>query len=163
MCGIAGIFNFDKSRINPEVTNIIKNSLEHRGPDFSKVDFLADNIALIHTRLSIIDLDFRSNQPMHSNDKRYSIVFNGEIYNYKEIRKELEAKGVVFSTSGDTEVILEGYTKYGKDILDLLRGQFAFAIYDSLEESFFLVIISRNNFFNITIIKQLNRRIKFLN
>jgi asparagine synthase (glutamine-hydrolysing) len=138
MCGIAGIFNFDKSRINPEVTNIIKNSLEHRGPDFSKVDFLADNIALIHTRLSIIDLDFRSNQPMHSNDKRYSIVFNGEIYNYKEIRKELEAKGVVFSTSGDTEVILEGYTKYGKDILDLLRGQFAFAIYDSLEESFFL-------------------------
>ena len=138
MCGIAGIFNFDKSRINPEVANIIKNSLEHRGPDFSKVDFLADNIALIHTRLSIIDLDSRSNQPMHSNDNRYSIVFNGEIYNYKEIRKELETKGVVFSTGGDTEVILEGYIKYGKDVLHLLRGQFAFAIYDSLEESFFL-------------------------
>ena len=138
MCGIAGIFNFDKSRINPEVTNIIKDSLEHRGPDFSKVDFLADNIALIHTRLSIIDLDSRSNQPMYSNDNRYSIVFNGEIYNYKEIRKDLEAKGVVFSTGGDTEVILEGYIKHGTGVLHLLRGQFAFAIYDSLEESFFL-------------------------
>ena len=138
MCGIAGIFNFDKSRINPEVTNIIKDSLEHRGPDFSKVDFLADNIALIHTRLSIIDLDSRSNQPMYSNDNRYSIVFNGEIYNYKEIRKDLETKGVVFSTGGDTEVILEGYIKHGTGVLHLLRGQFAFAIYDSLEESFFL-------------------------
>ena len=75
---------------------------------------------------------------MHSIDKRFSIVFNGEIYNFKEIRKLLESKGTVFSTGGDTEVLLEGYIKYGKDILNLLRGQFAFGIYDSLEESFFL-------------------------
>ena len=138
MCGIAGVFNFDKTNINPEITNIIKNSLEHRGPDFSRVDYLNEYVALIHTRLAIIDLDHRSNQPMISNDKRYSIVFNGEIYNYKEIRKELESKGVVFSTDGDTEVLLEAYAIYGSHVLNILRGQFAFVVYDSLEESFFL-------------------------
>ena len=138
MCGIAGIVNFDKSKINPEIANVVKNSLEHRGPDFSKVDYISENVTLIHTRLSIIDLDQRSNQPMYSKDKRYSIVFNGEIYNFKEIRKRLEDKGVRFITDGDTEVLLEGFVEYGSNILNLLRGQFAFAIYDSLEESFFL-------------------------
>ena len=138
MCGIAGILNFDQSKINPEIANGIKKSLEHRGPDFSKVDYINENVALIHTRLSIIDLDQRSNQPMYSKDKRFSIVFNGEIYNYREIRKTLEEKGVRFFTDGDTEVLLEGFVHYGSKILDLLRGQFAFAIYDSLEGSFFL-------------------------
>jgi len=138
MCGIAGIVNFDHSKINPELANRIKKSLEHRGPDFSKVDYIDENVALIHTRLSIIDLDKRSNQPMHSRDKRYSIVFNGEIYNFREIRKILEGKGVRFSTDGDTEVLLEGFIYFGSKILDLLRGQYAFAIYDSLEGSFFL-------------------------
>ena len=138
MCGIAGIINFDQSKINPELANGIKKSLEHRGPDFSKIDYINENVALIHTRLSIIDLDQRSNQPMHSKDKRYSIVFNGEIYNFREIRKTLEEKGVSFFTDGDTEVLLEGFVHYGSKILDLLRGQFAFAIYDSLKGSFFL-------------------------
>ena len=138
MCGIAGIVNFDQSKINPELANGIKKSLEHRGPDFSKVDYINENVALIHTRLSIIDLDQRSNQPMYSKDKRYSIVFNGEIYNFREIRKTLEEKGVRFFTDGDTEVLLEGFVHYGSKILDLLRGQFAFAIYDSLKGSFFL-------------------------
>ena len=138
MCGIAGIINFDQSKINPELANGIKKSLEHRGPDFSKVDYINENVALIHTRLSIIDLDQRSNQPMYSKDKRYTIVFNGEIYNFREIRKTLEEKGVRFFTDGDTEVLLEGFVHYGSKILDLLRGQFAFAIYDSLKGSFFL-------------------------
>jgi len=138
MCGIAGIVNFDQSKINPELANGIKKSLEHRGPDFSKVDYINENVALIHTRLSIIDLDQRSNQPMYSKDNRFSIVFNGEIYNFREIRKTLEEKGVSFFTDGDTEVLLEGFVNYGSKILDLLRGQFAFAIYDSLEGSFFL-------------------------
>ena len=138
MCGIAGIVNFDQSKINPELANGIKKSLEHRGPDFSKVDYINENVALIHTRLSIIDLDQRSNQPMYSKDNRFSIVFNGEIYNFREIRKTLEEKGVRFFTDGDTEVLLEGFVHYGTKILDLLRGQFAFAIYDSLEGSFFL-------------------------
>ena len=138
MCGIAGILNFDQSKINPELANGIKKSLEHRGPDFSKIDYINENVALIHTRLSIIDLDQRSNQPMYSKDDRFSIVFNGEIYNFREIRKTLEDKGVRFFTDGDTEVLLEGFVHYGSKILDLLRGQFAFAIYDSLEGSFFL-------------------------
>ena len=138
MCGIAGIINFDQSKINPELANGIKKSLEHRGPDFSKVDYINENVALIHTRLSIIDLDQRSNQPMYSKDKRYSIVFNGEIYNFREIRKTLEEKGIRFFTDGDTEVLLEGFVHYGSKILDLLRGQFAFAIYDSFKGSFFL-------------------------
>ena len=135
MCGIAGIFNFDKSKINPEISNIIKNSLEHRGPDFSKIDYIDENVSLIHTRLAIIDLDSRSNQPMYSIDKRFSIVFNGEIYNFKEIRKLLESKGTVFSTGGDTEVLLEGYIKNDKKILKLLRGNVELGIDDSLEGS----------------------------
>ena len=138
MCGIAGILNFDQSKINPELASGIKKSLEHRGPDFSKVDYINENVALIHTRLSIIDLDQRSNQPMYSKDNRFSIVFNGEIYNFREIRKTLEDKGVRFFTDGDTEVLLEGFVHYGSNILDLLRGQFAFAIYDSFKGSFFL-------------------------
>ena len=112
MCGIAGIVNFDQSKINPELANGIKKSLEHRGPDFSKVDYINENVALIHTRLSIIDLDQRSNQPMHSKDKRYSIVLNGEIYNFREIRKTLEDKGVSISTDGDTEVLLERFVSF---------------------------------------------------
>ena len=138
MCGIAGILNFDNSNVNPEIANVIKSSLEHRGPDFSKVDYINENVAIIHSRLAIIDLDDRSNQPMFSEDKRFSIVFNGEIYNYKEIRKSLEQKGVSFQTDGDTEVLLKGFIFHGSNILQLLRGQFAFAIHDSYEESFFL-------------------------
>ena len=138
MCGIAGILNFDNSKVNPEIANVIKSSLEHRGPDFSKVDYINENVAMIHSRLAIIDLDDRSNQPMFSEDKRFSIVFNGEIYNYKEIRKSLEQKGVSFQTDGDTEVLLKGFIFHGRNILQLLRGQFAFAIHDSYEESFFL-------------------------
>ena len=138
MCRIAGILNFDNSKVNPEIANVIKSSLEHRGPDFSKVDYINENVAMIHSRLAIIDLDDRSNQPMFSEDKRFSIVFNGEIYNYKEIRKSLEQKGVSFQTDGDTEVLLKGFIFHGSNILQLLRGQFAFAIHDSYEESFFL-------------------------
>jgi len=138
MCGIAGILNFDNSKVNPEIANVIKSSLEHRGPDFSKVDYINENVAMIHSRLAIIDLDNSSNQPIFSEDKRFSIVFNGEIYNYKEIRKSLEQKGVSFQTDGDTEVLLKGFIFHGSNILQLLRGQFAFAIHDSYEESFFL-------------------------
>ena len=93
---------------------------------------------MVHTRLAIIDIEERSNQPFHSDDNRYWIVFNGEIYNYKEIRKELEMKGYRFHTSGDTEVLLKGFVCYKEKILDKLRGQFAFAIYDSIEKSTFL-------------------------
>ena len=138
MCGIAGIFDFSDNDINPEIANRIGASLEHRGPDYSEVQFIKNNVVFIHTRLAIIDLDQRSNQPFKSNDKRFTIVFNGEIYNYREIRKELEILGVNFRTEGDTEVLLYGYIEFGDQILQKLRGQFAFAIFDSFENSVFL-------------------------
>ena len=138
MCGIGGIININNSKIDPEIANNIKTSLEHRGPDNSSIKHISETVSLVHTRLAIIDIEDRSNQPFHSDDNRYWIVFNGEIYNYKEIREELENKGYSFHTSGDTEVLLKGFICYKEKILDKLRGQFAFAIYDSIEKTTFL-------------------------
>ena len=138
MCGIGGIVNTNNSKVDPGIVNNISRSLEHRGPDNSSIKFVSDSVSLVHTRLSIIDLNDRSNQPFDSEDKRYTIVFNGEIYNYKEIREELLNQGMVFKTEGDTEVLLEGYIRYGSSILHKLRGQFAFGIYDSENKSLFL-------------------------
>ena len=107
MCGIAGIITIKNSKIDSTVVENVKRSLEHRGPDHSSHQFIKESVCLIHTRLSIIDLNDRSNQPFQSNDERYTIVFNGEIYNYKELRKELETKGHKFITNGDTEVLLQ--------------------------------------------------------
>ena len=138
MCGIGGIININNSKIDPEIAKNIKTSLEHRGPDNSSIKHISETVSLVHTRLAIIDIEDRSNQPFHSDDNRYWIVFNGEIYNYKEIREELENKGYSFHTSGDTEVLLKGFICYKEKILDKLRGQFAFAIYDSIEKTTFL-------------------------
>ncbi len=138
MCGIGGIVNTNNSKVDPGIVNNISRSLEHRGPDNSSIKFISDSVSLVHTRLSIIDLNDRSNQPFSSEDKRYTIVFNGEIYNYKEIREELRSQGIVFKTEGDTEVLLEGYIQYGPSILSKLRGQFAFGVYDAEKRSMFL-------------------------
>jgi asparagine synthase (glutamine-hydrolysing) len=138
MCGIAGIVNFDSKKLNPDILISIKNSLEHRGPDTSSILNINDSTSFIHTRLAIIDLDSRSDQPMTSHNGRYNIVFNGEIYNFKELRSYLENKGVSFQTNGDTEVLLELFAHYGHTSVHLLRGQFAFAIYDNTENSLFL-------------------------
>ena len=138
MCGIAGIITIKNSKIDSTVVENVKRSLEHRGPDHSSHHFIKESVCLIHTRLSIIDLNDRSNQPFQSNDERYTIVFNGEIYNYKELRKELETKGHKFITNGDTEVLLQGYIEYEEKILNKLRGQFAFVIYDKITNELFM-------------------------
>ena len=138
MCGIAGIISLDNSKIDSTIVDNVKRSLEHRGPDHSSSKFINNSTCLIHTRLSIIDLDDRSNQPFESLDQRFTLVFNGEIYNYKEIRKNLESKGYKFKTSGDTEVLLQGFIEYGEKVLDKLRGQFAFAVYDNEAKSLFI-------------------------
>ena len=138
MCGIGGIININNSKIDPEIANNIRTSLEHRGPDNSSIKHISESVSLIHTRLAIIDIDKRSNQPFHSEDMRYWIVFNGEIYNYKEIRTELEVQGFKFSTSGDTEVLLKGFIHHKEKILNKLRGQFAFAIYDTISKETFI-------------------------
>ncbi|MEQ8924272.1 MAG: asparagine synthase (glutamine-hydrolyzing) [Fulvivirga sp.] len=138
MCGITGIYAFNMigrvSMIN--VANATA-ALEKRGPDFQ--DIYNDNtVALGHRRLSIIDPTPEGHQPMWDMGKRYGIVFNGEIYNYRELKKELLAQGMRFQSETDTEVLLNLYIKEGKACLNKLNGFFAFAIFDYQEKSLFI-------------------------
>jgi len=110
--------------------------ISHRGPD-DHGDFTHDNIGLGHRRLSIIDLA-SGHQPMASSDKRITVVFNGEIYNYLDLKKTLQSKGVSFNTNSDTEVIIELYRHYGRDCVKHLNGIFAFCIYDKQTKDIFL-------------------------
>jgi asparagine synthase (glutamine-hydrolysing) len=135
MCGIAGLINnFNDPNLRTTIDRMTE-SLAHRGPDGVGI-FIDKNVALGHRRLSIIDLA-SGDQPMYSADKRYTIVFNGEIYNYIELREELEKNGDVFFTRSDTEVLLNGYIKWGTRCLDKFVGMFAFAIWDSLDRVLF--------------------------
>ena len=129
MCGISGILSKNKGLIEPLLKSMMK-SLHHRGPDNSSF-YINNNLGLAHSRLSIIDLDESSNQPLHDSAKRYSIVFNGEILNYRELKADLLKKGAVFNTSGDTEGLLNGYIYFGLEFLKKIRGFYAFCIYDS--------------------------------
>ena len=133
MCGFVGFISKDqgKKKIIKDMADII----QHRGPD-SDGYYVNDNVALGFRRLSIIDLEGGS-QPIFNEDKTKVIVFNGEIYNYREIKEELLTKGHVFSTESDTEVLLHGYEEYKEKILDKLRGMFAFVIYDIKHNSLF--------------------------
>ena len=131
MCGIAGICS--KNFPDEQVLDSMVDSLHHRGPD-GKGKYITENCALGHARLSIIDLN-TGDQPMHSADRQNSIVFNGEIYGYKELRDQL--KDYSYKTQSDTEVILALYEKYGVDSLKHLPGMFAFAIWDEKEKRLF--------------------------
>lgn len=135
MCGIAAFYSND-SKTGLRLSSITKG-LNHRGPDASDCKTFG-NYGIGHTRLSIIDLNDVSNQPFQSINGRYYIVYNGEIYNYKEIRKELESNGCKFKSNSDTEVILNGFINYGEEIVVKLNGMFSFIIYDNLERSFFI-------------------------
>jgi len=130
MCGIFG-FNWEDDTALKKATT----EISHRGPD-SKGYFLDKNISLGHRRLSIIDLDKRADQPMRY--KNLVMIYNGEIYNFKEIRKKLEEKGIKFDTTSDTEVLLKAYYVFKEKVLELLNGMFAFAIYDEDEKSLFI-------------------------
>lgn len=133
MCGIIGTTKGDK-----DVVRSALSSFAYRGPDAQK--FFSDQaITLGHARLSILDLDERSDQPFFDVKREIGIVFNGEIYNFKELRSELErVHGVQFRTTSDTEVLVYGYRYWGKEMLPKLRGMFAFAIYDMRNSSIFL-------------------------
>lgn len=137
MCGICGFF--DPRIPSPRAAlEAMTKSLEHRGPDGLGVWLGPDQaIGLGHTRLSVIDLK-RGQQPMHSTDGRYVIVFNGEIYNYQVLRQELEQFGHRFSTDSDTEVLLEAYRRWGQGCLERFHGMFAFALFDRTDHSLFL-------------------------
>lgn len=139
MCGFVGIINKDGQNADSGILNKMASTIHHRGPDEDGV-FIKGSIGFFHKRLSIIDLSTGS-QPMTFGD--YTIVYNGEIYNYIELRNELIAKGHKFITASDTEVILHLYLEYGQDFVNDLNGMFAFIIYDSRNERLF---IARDHF-----------------
>ncbi|MGN6498202.1 MAG: XrtA/PEP-CTERM system amidotransferase [Tsuneonella sp.] len=137
MCGIAGIFHCSTPKpVDPTRVQRMTDALVHRGPDGAGV-WTAPGVGLGHRRLSIIDIA-GSPQPMHSADGRAAIVFNGEIYNYRELRRELESGGAQFRTDGDTETILAAWQRWGVDCLRHLHGMFAFALYDLGTRELFL-------------------------
>lgn len=130
MCGICGIYDYAKgSTIDGNILKSMCNEIEHRGPDDEGIYF-DNSIGLGMRRLSIIDL-FTGHQPIHNEDESIWIVFNGEIYNFKELKNELEGEGHRFYTATDTEVILHLYEKMGKECVNKLNGMFAFALWDS--------------------------------
>ena len=140
MCGIAGIFSatLDPSRMRPAAERM-QQALAHRGPDDAGLwQSTGGQAVLAHRRLSIIDLSSAAKQPMSTADGRLTICFNGEIYNYRELRAGLERQGVAFSTTSDTEVILHLYARDGADCVKQLRGMFAFAIWDERTHTAFL-------------------------
>ncbi len=137
MCGIAGVLNFDGAPVDMDVLKVMTDIIAHRGPD-GEGQWLRGPVGLGHRRLSIIDLSHEADQPMVSGDDSAVIVFNGEIYNYRELAKILADKGHPCRTQSDTEVILNLYQVYGPACLKYLRGMFAFAIWDDAKRELFL-------------------------
>ncbi|HEY4334348.1 MAG TPA: asparagine synthase (glutamine-hydrolyzing) [Puia sp.] len=135
MCGIAGILYFNGRDADPAVIGKMTDALSHRGPDAGAT--LAEGpLAFGHRRLSIIDLSSAANQPFHDVTGRYVIVFNGEIYNYEEVKARIS--DYPFQTTSDTEVLVAAYAKWGPECLHQLRGMFAFALWDRQERSLFI-------------------------
>ncbi len=137
MCGIAGLFHLETPKpVDPARVKLMTDAIAHRGPDGADV-WTAPGVGLGHRRLSIIDLE-GSPQPMATEDGALVIIFNGEIYNFMEVKAELQTLGHRFRTAGDTEVILIGYRQWGAAVLQRLNGMFAFAIHDARKDSLFL-------------------------
>jgi asparagine synthase (glutamine-hydrolysing) len=136
MCGICGIINFNNQVVRAAPIQTMMQIMKHRGPDDEGV-FLKDNVGLGFVRLSIIDLSPAGHQPMVTADERYAMVFNGEIYNYIELRGELQAEGVDFITKTDSEVLLKSYIQWGEACLHRFNGMWAFVIFDRKEKRFF--------------------------
>lgn len=136
MCGICGIIRFDDQFVHEEPIRKMMQLMKHRGPDDEGV-FIDKNIGLGFVRLSVIDLSSAGHQPKFSQDQRYVIVFNGEIYNYLELREELEKEGVVFYSQTDTEVLLNAYIHWGEECMNRFNGMWAFVIYDRQEKKSF--------------------------
>jgi asparagine synthase (glutamine-hydrolysing) len=160
MCGIAGLVLGKTNSMRPELLAAMSKALIHRGPDDHGyltwargpgARFYRDDppdsgkaeVAFAHRRLSILDVSAAGRQPMTTPDRRYAITYNGEIYNYLELRAELQAKGWVFHTGTDTEVLLYGYVQWGKEVLTRLQGMFAFALLDVEKQT---VLLARDHF-----------------
>lgn len=143
MCGITGAIEFKRSQnLDFKEGSDLHNYIRRRGPDYygvEKTDYADWTVTLAHSRLAIIDLSAVSNQPMMSDDERYSLTYNGEIYNYQEIRDELISNGFAFRTKGDTEVLLKAWECWGEACLNKLNGMFVFGLFDKIKGEFYLV------------------------
>lgn len=142
MCGIAGQFVFGEGVADALMVSAMSESISHRGPD-GNGQYTSESISIAHRRLSIIDLSDSAAQPMKNEDGSIYIVFNGEIYNYRELREELASRGHLFSSSSDTEVILHSYEEWGYDCLQRFNGMWAFALWDGNNE---IMFCSRDRF-----------------
>lgn len=142
MCGIAGKLGADGANHRDVVDQMVA-MLHHRGPDNTGVEILDGGVCLGHTRLSIIDLDERSNQPLVDASGRYHIVYNGEVYNFRELREQLLVAGRTFATESDTEVVLNAYAEWGSDAFGRFNGMFALAIWDATDRT---LVLARDRF-----------------
>ena len=146
MCGIAGWVSCATDRPDESLLHRMCDAIRHRGPD-SEGTFIGDQVALGARRLSIIDLT-TGDQPVRSADGQITVVFNGEIYNFQDVRAELERMGHQFHTRGDTEVVVQSYLAWGEDFLDRLNGMFALALWDEAVSDWCLLAtgLARNPF-----------------
>ncbi|HIF58127.1 MAG TPA: asparagine synthetase B, partial [Rhodospirillales bacterium] len=129
MCGIAGVLNGNGEPVSSKIIKNMTDAISHRGPD-GEGCWIEANVGLGHRRLSIIDLSPAGHQPMISVEHRFILSYNGEIYNFRELRIELEAKGYWFRSKTDSEVVLNAFSEWGIKCLDRFNGMFAFAIWD---------------------------------
>src|SRR5690554_3896788 len=142
MCGISGIISKNQI-IDSELLNSVE-VLAHRGPEGNGT-YISMNkkVGFGHSRLSFIELSDIGRQPFSNENGSLVVTFNGEIYNYKDLKKELESKGIIFQTKTDTEVILQAYAFWGKEMLSKLKGMFAFVIYDEQKKT---ILMARDRF-----------------
>ena len=138
MCGIAGVVYRDGRPVDRGVVARMGACLRHRGPDDEGV-YTGEGVGLAHTRLSIIDLSEGGRQPMRSEDGRYVVSYNGEVYNFGELRQRLEERGHEFRSRSDTEVVLRAFAEWGESSFAMLEGMFALAVWDSEERRLHLV------------------------
>jgi asparagine synthase (glutamine-hydrolysing) len=138
MCGIAGIFSAEGDEVVPEALRKMTDAIAHRGPD-GEGSWLDRNLGLGHRRLAIIDLSPAGYQPMISMEQRFVLSYNGEIYNFKDLRSELQVLGHKFKSETDSEVVLNAWVEWGEDCVKRFNGMFAFAIWDKLERALYLV------------------------
>jgi len=143
MCGIAGVFNLDGAPVSKDDLTAMTRAIAHRGPDGEGL-YTDRHVGLGHRRLAIIDLSEGGAQPMHTGDGRYTITYNGELYNYVELRKELQQTGRTFVSHSDTEVLLKSIAAWGPEAaLRRFNGMYAFAIYDKFARR---LVIARDRF-----------------
>lgn len=137
MCGVVGIFNLHGEPVSSVLLRTMMDTIKHRGPD-SEGFYVDSFIGLGHRRLSIIDLSRSGHQPMGTEDKKFLITYNGEVYNFRELKNELESLGHWFQSQSDTEVVLKSYVQWGPDCVRRFNGMFAFAIWDKNKQELFL-------------------------